>query len=277
MSESLSEDKKRYLYAKELIKEVGTFVAKMQFSKFNISYKSNERDPVTEIDKKAQDMIYSGIEKIFLEDSFLGEENDLNTTRLDEESLWIVDPIDGTANYMHGLPLWCISIGYYRFGKPIFGLVYAPVMNQLFEAYIGEGSKLNGNNIRVSNIERLSGSCISTGLTDLITKINDSNQKSSDLNSIIVNSFKKTQRLRLLGTAALQICYVAAGFMECFFETYLYPWDIAAAELIVREADGKISRINGDDYSIKFHDIMATNGNIHDEMLQLITEYLPNS
>ncbi len=255
----------RYEKALSVAEETGEMVEKMQFENFGIGYKSGLLDPVTDIDRSAQKKIYDSIKLSFPDDNFLGEESGYDKMPVNAETLWIVDPIDGTANFIHGLPFWCVSIAFYNSGIPVFGVVYAPVMNQMFSARKNSGAFLNGRKLSVSNIMKLSESCISTGLTDLVRK-----GRSEIPGKVVSESFKSAQRVRLIGTAALQICYVAAGWMEGFFETSLKPWDVAAALLIAEEAGGRTSDMSGGKYRLNRSDIVVSNGRMHEALIEMI-------
>jgi len=255
----------RFAKTLEIVKETGDMVWKRQFEDFKVGFKGNRLDPVTEIDKMAQKKILDFIVTEFPGDNFLGEEDGYDKTPVDCEHLWIVDPIDGTANFMHGLPLWCVSVAFYSLGKPLFGVVYAPALNQMFKAKNGNGAYLNDKQINVSDIQNLEESCLSTGLTDLIR-----NSKEEKLGNLITDAFSSAQRMRFFGTAALQICYVASGWTEGFFETTLKPWDVAAAVLILKEAGGCSSDMSGNTYSLSRRDIVSSNEKVQGEILKLI-------
>ena len=206
-------------------------------------------------------MLVKGILERFPEHSILAEEG----VEYDSgsEYLWIVDPLDGTTNFVHGLPLYCVSIALYRMGKPFIGVCYNPARDDLFCAERGQGAFLNGEKLEVSDSDSVLSALLVTGFP-----------YESDQMDIIMDRFArvvgKAQGVRRLGSAALDLCYVASGALDGFWETGLKPWDMAAGVVIVQEAGGRITALNGSDFNLFDGQVLATNQRIHDELSQLM-------
>ena len=184
---------------------------------------------------------------------------------MDSEYKWIIDPIDGTVNFANGIPLCCVSIGVEKAGIMILGAVYNPLMNEMFFAQAGFGASLNDKKIAVSNKEEVIKSCLVTGFP--YTYLDMPNGPLQVFEQLI----RKGVPVRRLGSAAIDLCWVAAGRFDGFYEHNLQAWDSAAGFLIVQEAGGKITDFNGDAYSPYQPQIVATNGKIHDELLGIIS------
>jgi len=220
-------------------------------------------DPVTEFDLKSEKYITGAIKKNFPDHSILAEEG----TGRDNESAfrWIIDPLDGTVNYSHGFPVYCVSIALEHDGQIIVGVIYDPEREELFAAGHGLGSRLNGKKITVTGERRLQRSLLATGFAYNIATARKNNL------GMFARMMKKAQAVRRLGSAALDLCWVAAGRFDGFWEYYLHPWDTAAAILILTEAGGRVTRIDGGRYSIFDDDILASNGHIHMAMKAVLT------
>ncbi|MBI9077048.1 MAG: inositol monophosphatase [Desulfatibacillum sp.] len=224
--------------------------------------KKGEIDLLTQADKASEEIICRTISRAFPEHAIVAEEGSGKETR--SEYTWIVDPLDGTTNYAHGLPLFSISIALARAGKTIFGLVLNPVTQELFMASQGKGATLNARPIAVSGIPGLQDSLVVTGFPyGLKTMMPELMDRFSAV-------LPKVQGVRRLGSAALDLCYVACGRFEGFWEQNLAPWDTAAGECIVREAGGRITDFANKEFTPGGNQILATNGIIHDEFLSLI-------
>lgn len=228
-----------------------------------VEYKG-EFNPVTEIDKLCERTINQMIVDAFPDHDLLTEESDFKGKGSPHK--WIIDPIDGTTNYLHGYPCFCVSIGLEVEGEVKLGVVYNPVLDELFHAQKGKGSFLNGNRISVSKSDRLRRSFLSTGFPYDV-------QKNPDLYLHYFRQFiTRSFAIRRPGSAAIDLCYLAAGRFDGFWELKLHPWDVAAASLMVTEAGGRATDFEGRPFSIYFDEILATNGLIHEEMLQVIRE-----
>jgi len=227
---------------------------------FKISNKEGINNLVTEADHAAEKAIIEVIKKDFPEHSILSEE--IGEIKTSSEYKWIIDPIDGTVNFANGIPLCCVSIGLEKDGKMIMGAVYNPLMNELFFAEKAMGATLNNKKITVSNKTEVAKSCLVTGFPYIYL-----DEPNGPL-EIFEKFIRKGIAVRRLGSAAIDLCWVAAGRFDGFYEHSLKAWDSAAGSLIVKEAGGKITDFKGDVYSIYQTKILATNGKIHEEMIR---------
>ncbi|MBI3316659.1 MAG: inositol monophosphatase [Candidatus Omnitrophica bacterium] len=230
----------------------------------HVVQKKSELSLVTASDKKAEQIILDTIRIIFPDHAFLTEESPpMGQSR----SRWIIDPLDGTTNFAHTFPIACVSIAYEENGVVEMGGILDPFRNELFFAERGNGATLNGEPITVSRISTLNESLVVTGFPyDRREKIND-----------YIPPFKdfvvKTQGMRRLGAAALDLCYVACGRFDGYYEVKLNPWDKAAAMLIVAEAGGCLSNFSGNPLTLEDVQNVASNGFIHEEMLAVLKPY----
>lgn len=214
---------------------------------------------VTEADKMSENLIISAIRHKFPDHGILSEES---PAILSKSSIrWIIDPLDGTTNYAHGYPIFCISIALEKDGIMILGVVYDPTRQDTFVAARGGGAYLNGKSLRVSQTSELTHSLLATGFPYDIRESDENN-----LNYFNVMA-KEAQAVRRDGSAALNLSYVAAGRFDGFWELKLQPWDMAAGCLLVEEAGGKITNIKGDSWDLSSYDIIVSNGRIHEQML----------
>ncbi len=221
-----------------------------------------ETNLVTEIDRKAEEMIIEKIRKRYQHHDFLGEEFGGHGT--ESEYKWIIDPLDGTTNFTHGLPIFCVSIGLEHNGEIILGVVYDPNLEELFTAEKSKGAYVNNKRLRVSGTTKMSESLLVTGFPYDIQSKTD---------SILVhfeNFLKEAQAVRRLGSAALDLCYVAAGRFDGYWENSLNPWDMAAGVLMVQEAGGKCTDLRGFPSTIYQKPVLATNGLIHEQMVEVL-------
>jgi len=232
-------------------------------SDFKISNKEGVNNLVTEADHASEKAIMDVIRKDFPEHQLLGEES--GKLVQDSNYKWIIDPIDGTVNFAHRIPLNCVSIGIEKDGKIIMGVVYNPHINEFFFAEKGKGATLNDKPISVSNETQVLKSCLVTGFP--YTYINMPNGPLEIFDKLI----RKGVPVRRIGSAAIDLCWVACGRFDGFYEHKLEPWDSAAGFLIVEEAGGKVTNHENELFSIYQHKILATNGKIHDELSGIIT------
>jgi myo-inositol-1(or 4)-monophosphatase len=179
---------------------------------------------------------------------------------------WIIDPLDGTTNFAHGFPFYAVSIGLEYAGNCVLGVVLDPVRNELFTAELGTGAFLNGERIRVSETEKFDQALLVTGFAYDIR--DDPNNNLDHFTRLSL----RAQGVRRTGSAALNLCYVAAGRFDGFWEVKLNPWDMAAGCVILREAEGLVTSFAKDTFSIYGQELVATNGLIHDEMLHLLNQ-----
>lgn len=229
---------------------------------FEIQSKDSLNNLVTEVDKKAEEAIIDVIRAEFPEHFILSEEAGEMSTG--SEYKWIIDPIDGTVNFAHGIPICCISIGLEHHGVMMLGVVFNPFMNELFFAERGKGAFLNNRPLRVSNNDQMESACLVTGFPYRWVEVH------MDPISVFERFIRMGLPVRRLGSAAIDLCWVAAGRFDGFWEYNLNPWDIAAGYLIIEEAGGRISNFNGDPYSVYDKQTLATNGKIHEAMLKII-------
>src|SRR5205085_1243997 len=236
---------------------------------FKISNKEGVNNLVTEADHAAERAIIEIISKDFPEHNILSEEaGDVIITGrkkgIESEYKWIIDPIDGTVNFANGIPICCVSVGLEHNGSIILGAVYNPNMNEFFFAERGAGATLNDKKIRVSDKTEVITSCLVTGFP--YTYLDEPNGPLEVFEKLI----RKGIPVRRLGSAAIDLCWVAAGRFDGFYEHKLSAWDSAAGFLIVEEAGGKVTDFKGDQYSPYLPHIVATNGKIHDALLEII-------
>lgn len=238
----------------------GALVLQEFFNKqYKISHKEGINNLVTEADHASEKAIMKVIREDYPDHFILSEE--VGEIIMDSSFKWIIDPIDGTVNFANGIPLCCVSIGVEQDGEMILGAVYNPFINELFFAEKGFGAKLNDNTIKVSEKKELIKSCLVTGFP--YTYLDAPNGPLQVFEKFI----RKGIPVRRLGSAAIDLCWVAAGRFDGFYEHSLQAWDSAAGFLIVEEAGGKVTDFKGDKYSPYQPHILATNGKIHDELL----------
>lgn len=229
----------------------------------DISEKEGVRgDVVTEVDFLCEKEIIGRIRAAFPEHAILAEES--GDTRGDSGNKWIIDPLDGSLNYSHGYPCYCASIGLEHDGELVVGVIYNPCLDELFVAEKGRGATLNGKPIGVSATDSLDKSLLVTGFTPKIVGSEDDN-----LNHFC-NFIKTCQAVRRPGSAAMDFCYTAMGRFDGFWEAHLNPWDMAAGVLIVREAGGEVTSFDGGAFSIYQNNVLASNGRIHQPMVDVL-------
>ena len=217
---------------------------------------------VTKHDRESQQIIYQLLKENFPHHSILSEE-DLKVEN-EKELLWVIDPLDGTTNYAHSLPVFSVSIAFLQEGKPQVGVVYAPLLDEMFYAVKGNGAFLNGKRIAVSKEKDLGKSMLGTGFP---YDLRESSRNNIDHFSKFL---LKSRAIRRMGSAAIDLAYTAAGRFDGFWELKLFPWDIAAAMLMVQEAGGKVTDFAGNPCDPFMRDIVASNSQIHEQMLQVI-------
>jgi myo-inositol-1(or 4)-monophosphatase len=229
---------------------------------FNISSKDGLNDLVTEADHASEKAIIDVVQKKYPDHFILCEET--GEIKTDSEYKWIIDPIDGTINFAKGIPICCVSIGVEKAGAIILGAVYNPFMNELFVAEKGMGATLNDKAIKVSKKDNVATSCLVTGFP--YTYLDSSNGPLQIFEKLI----RKAVPVRRLGSAAIDLCWVAAGRFDGFYEHKLQAWDSAAGFLMVEEAGGTVTDFNGNFYSVYQPNIIATNGKIHEELRSIV-------
>lgn len=227
---------------------------------YRISSKESKNNLVTEYDHKSEKAIIEIIRSRFPDHKFLAEESGKSGSKEENIVRWVIDPLDGTVNFAHTIPIFSVSIAAELNGEVLVGVIYNPITNEIFSARKGEGAFLNGKPIRVSNVDDMSVSMLVTGFPYNVN-INPCNCIDHFV-SIIQSGIP----IRRLGSAALDLAYVAAGRFDGFWEVYLKPWDVAAGMLIVQEAGGLVTQYDQTKFSIFDDTILATNGKIHSQI-----------
>lgn len=246
-------------------KEAGKYLKQNLGKVRNIQQKEgSEKNLVTEIDKGSEAIIIDIIKKHFPNHDILAEESGTKYKKTSDYR-WVIDPLDGTTNYTHGFPVFCVSIGIEHKGELFAGVIYDPNFDELFTAERGKGAYLNGKRISVSKNDALKKSLLVTGFPYNITE-NPNNAVEH-----FVKFLMKAQAVRRMGSAAIDLAYVAAGRYEGFWEVALNPWDMAAGALLVLEAGGTMTDFSGKPFSIYNPEVLASNGIVHGEMLDVLT------
>lgn len=242
-------------------REAGGIIAAAMDRPKNISYKG-EVDLVTETDKKSEAAILARLESEFPAHAVIAEEGGASGADAAAEFRWYVDPLDGTTNFAHGYPVFAVSLGLLQRGEPIVGVIHNPVSKEMFTAVRGEGAYRNGNSIHVSVVSKLSQSLLATGFP--------THKRVRNPNIHYYWEFTlHSHGVRRAGAAALDLCSVACGQFEGFWEFGLKPWDTAAGILLVQEAGGKVSNFSGGRYRPGDFECLASNGLVHEQMQKL--------
>ncbi len=249
-----------------LVREVSTFIQEEAriFGQEKVEYK-DVNNLVSYVDKEAEKKLVAGLKNILPVASFITEEG---TTGLapDLDALnWIIDPLDGTANFVHGLPIYCVSVGLARGKQPLAGVIHEPNLDEMFHAWQGGGAWCNGRRLRVTEAKHLGESLLATGFPYYKFDKHDRYMK------ILEVFMQKTHGVRRLGAAAVDLAYVAAGRFEGFYEYNLNSWDMAAGVLLILEAGGTVTDFTGGDNYLFGGDLVA-GGPVHDELLAVIKE-----
>jgi myo-inositol-1(or 4)-monophosphatase len=251
----------------EAAKEAGKFLKYSVGKAKNIeTKKGEERNLVTEIDRGAEERIITIVKRHFPHHAILAEESGASESSADYK--WVIDPLDGTTNFLHGLPIFCVTIAIEYKGEVVAGVVYDPNLDELFTAERGSGAYLNGRRMKVSSSSDLISSLLVTGFPYDIA------QNPDNAVEHFVNFLMEGQGIRRLGSAALDLSYVAAGRLDGFWEVNLHPWDMAAGVLFVREAGGMVTDFAGATSTIYNKQVLASNGKIHTPMLNILKKGL---
>jgi len=250
---------------KEIVKEAGEILKEGYSSTKEINFKA-KKDLVTKYDVGIENFLKEKFSKEFKEFNLIAEESDNSDIKFDNSI--IIDPIDGTTNFVNGVPHTAISVGVYKDKKPFYGIVYNPILNELYEAEVEKGAFLNGNKIEVSKENDFQKALIATGFPYT------SGTNQDDLDSVIrmmKNVLPNCQDIRRLGSASLDLCYVAKGVFDSFYEMNLKPWDVSAGIIVLSEAGGTFTNEKGETYSL-FEDkyIVATNGYLQDKLVSVL-------
>ena len=245
----------------ELAREAGGLLM-ADFGKVAIEYKG-EADLVTKADRASEKLIVEQIRQRWPKHDLIGEEGSRNETGSDYR--WYVDPLDGTTNFAHGYPVFCVSMALEHKGERIAGVIFDPTRNDMFTAEKGSGATLNGNAIQVSKTRRLQESLIATGFP--------SHKRHKNPNIHFYHQLTlRSHGVRRAGSAALDLCYVACGRYDAFWEFNLNSWDTAAGVLIVQEAGGQVTNFSGGPFSIDSREVLASNTLLQQELLHEFAE-----
>ena len=248
----------------DIAREAGNLLLEHFRQPLEITYKRRS-DLVTEADRKSEALIVERLQSHFPGYAIVAEEGGGERTASDY--CWYVDPLDGTTNFAHGFPIFCVTLGLAYRGEVVAGVVYDPTREELFTVERGAGAFLNGRRLRVSSHKELGECLVATGFPPFATN--------HDLNVEFYFRFTQlTHGIRRAGSAALDLCSVAAGRFDGFWELKLNPWDKAAGTLLVTEAGGQVSSITGLPFDLLGDDIFASNGLVHDQMLGVFKEVL---
>lgn len=247
----------------ELAREAGSLLMSF-FGKVSIEYKG-EVDLVTQADRASEKMIVERIRKQWPEHDLIGEEGSRRLTGSDFR--WYVDPLDGTTNFAHGYPVFCVSMALEYKGERIAGVIYDPTRDEMFAAEKGGGSRLNGSPVHVSSTRLLKESLVATGFPS------HKRHKNPNINFYHQITLR-SHGVRRAGSAALDLCYVSCGRYDGFWEFNLNPWDTAAGVLLVQEAGGKVTNFTGGPFNIESREVLASNALLHEELLNEFHEII---
>ncbi|GAC1393715.1 MAG: inositol monophosphatase family protein [Vulcanimicrobiaceae bacterium] len=243
----------------EVAQEAGALLMGFLHGPLQIGQKLHRADLVTDADRAAEQLIFQRLRADFPQSTFIGEEGGVHAGTSDER--WYVDPLDGTTNFAHGYPMFCVSIGYERAGELIAGVIYAPFYEELYVAQKGGGATLNGKVLRISGNERVADALVCTGF----------NPSDFARNGPYFAAMSgHAQAVRRDGSAALDLAAVAAGRFDAFWEFDLHSWDVAAGVVVITEAGGTVSAIDGSPFVVDAGSVLASNGRIHEEMQTIL-------
>ncbi|HYA34352.1 MAG TPA: inositol monophosphatase family protein [Candidatus Binataceae bacterium] len=234
-----------------------------------VSRKSSAIDLVTTVDRSAEAAVIEIIQRAFPTHAILAEEG--GASEHESEHRWIIDPLDGTTNFVHSFPAFCVSIAHAHRGRTDFAVVFDALRKECFTAWRGRGAFLNGAPIRVSRVTTLAEALLATGFAY------DRRERRRFYLCFWEEFMTRVQGVRRTGSAALDLCYVASGRTDGFWEFSLKPWDVAAGSLIVSEAGGRATNMDGSTLDLAGGNILATNGRIHDEMIEVIRGTRPEA
>lgn len=253
-------------FAVQTAREAGAILAE-RFGRQNRIMQKGEIDIVTEADLAAEKFIIDRIKSQYPRHAILSEEaGAIAQTTGDAEWQWIIDPLDGTTNYAHGYPCFCVSVALERRGEGVVvGAVYDPIRDEMFAAERGQGATLNARRVRVSEVDDLNRALICTGFP---YNVRDKEDFARHFIKFIMNS----QAVRRDGSAALDLAYVACGRFDGFWEEGLRPWDVAAGALLIEEAGGRATQFDGSPYNIYAPPFLGSNGLVHDAMMDVFSK-----
>jgi len=250
--------------AEEAARAAGALILE-NWQKFKLIEYKSAIDLVTEVDRSAEEKIVRILQRRFPDHSILAEE-ETAISGSSPDYRWIIDPLDGTTNFTHGYPQVSVSVGLERQGDLVLGVVFDPLRQELFKGAKGSGAFLNEAPIRTSKTAELDKALLATGFPY------DRRERADFYLAFFKAFMVRCQGIRRAGSAALDLCYLACGRIDGFWELKLHPWDTAAASLIVREAGGMVSDFNGDEFSIWGEETLGSNGLIHAEMVAVASK-----
>lgn len=251
----------------ELSKSIGDwmFEERKRFSEDKVESKTFN-NLVSYVDKESERRFVDGLNQILPVAGILGEEG-VDNTDIDQEFLWIIDPLDGTTNFVHGIPAYCTSVALKHNNEVVLGVIYEPNRKECFYAYENGGAYLNGAPINVTKTEDLSGTLLATGFPY------DYFDKMESYMELLKHLMRNSRGIRRIGAAALDMCYVATGRFDAFFELALQPWDVAAGSIIIKEAGGVTTDFEGGTDYIFGKSIVSSNGAIQQTLLKTIEDF----
>jgi myo-inositol-1(or 4)-monophosphatase len=247
-----------------IAREAGEIIRDSFGKNFQIESKSGENDLVTEVDKKSEETIVNFIQKTYPSHGILAEER--GELIRNSEYLWVIDPLDGTTNFAHGLPIFSVSIGLQKNNKTVAGVVYDVMRDLVYSTEAGSGAFVDDKKLMVSKKEHIEQSMFVTGFP---YNIKENPEKAFERFEIMT---RRSRAVRRLGSAAIDLCYVAEGVFEGFWEVHLKPWDVCAGKLLVEEAGGIVTDFNGDFIDIFSKRILASNKFVHTKIMELLNQ-----
>lgn len=246
-------------------KSIGTWMKQQTHVHESNAELKTENNLVTVIDKESERRFVEVLSVMLPEAGFVAEEG--TGTKNETGFNWVIDPLDGTTNYVHGVPVWCTSVALCDGIEPILGALFDPNSGECFSAFKGGGAWMNGKQIHVSDIAIMQSSLLATGFP-----YDDFGREESYI-QLFRELMRKTRGMRRLGSAALDMAWTACGRFEAFYEYGLSPWDVAAGTIIVREAGGIVTEFNGGNDPIFGMDMICSNGHIHSDLQKVIANY----
>lgn len=259
----MSEYDRERCSAESLARAAGRRIERKRRGGFDVEMKGTN-DPVTDIDVAIEEFIFGELEALFPDDAIVGEETEETAGR--GERTWLVDPIDGTLNFSRGLPMYCVSIALQVDGHSVVGVIYDPSRDELFSAAEGAGAALDGSPLAVSEVAEIGESLLVTGFPRSLAEAEVDNIRQ------FAELTRASRGVRRLGSAALDLAYVAAGRLDGFWEYYLNPWDTAAGYLIVEEAGGVVTDASGEPFTAHEPSVLATNPDLHEPIRKRLAE-----
>jgi len=253
--------------AKEAALNAGKILKELYLKPHQITHKG-EIDLVTEADVASEKKIKEILNGASIAPILAEESSNLELHQ--DKTMWIVDPLDGTTNFAHGFPWFCVSIALWENNEPIIGVIYLPIFDEFFVAAKGQGAFLNNKKIKVSDISSLDDALVATGFPYDVRRYPD--KVMAALKDMIV----KCQGIRRAGAAAIDMAYVACGRLDGFWEIKLKPWDTAAGLLLIKEAGGKVTDFSNNKYNPWIKEVLASNDKIHEEMVEVLKKFHQN-